>query len=48
MTIGKLIADGAYDDNDIFRYLAADDGIQHCIKVRKNAKVGWKKRKKHS
>ncbi len=48
ITIGKLIADdddGAYDGNNIFRYLAADDGIQPCIKVRKNAKVGWKKGK---
>ena len=41
-TIGKLLADGAYDGNDIFRYLA-DNGILPCIKVRKNAKVGLKK-----
>ena len=40
--IGKLFADGAYEGNDIFRYLA-DKGIQPCIKVRKNAKVRWKK-----
>ena len=41
-TIGKLIADGAYDGNDIFRYLG-DKGIQPCIKVRKNSRVRWKK-----
>ena len=42
ITIGKLFADGAYDGNDIFGYLA-DNGIQPCIKVRKNSKVRWKK-----
>ena len=31
--IGKLFGDGAYDGNDIFRYLA-DKGILPCIKVR--------------
>jgi len=41
-TIGKLLADGAYDGNDIFRRLA-DNGILPCIKVRNNARVGWKK-----
>ena len=41
-TLGKLFADGAYDGNDIFRYLG-DNGILPCIKVRKNAKVRWKK-----
>jgi hypothetical protein len=42
-TIGKLFADeGAYDGNDIFRYLA-DNGILPCIKVRKNSRVRWKK-----
>ena len=41
-TIGKLFADGAYEGNDIFRYLG-DNGILPCIKVRKNARVGWKK-----
>ncbi len=42
--IGKLFADdGAYKGNDIFRYLG-DIGILPCIKVRKNARVGWKKR----
>ena len=40
--IGKLFADGAYDGNEIFRYLSADNGILPCIKVRKNAKVRWK------
>ena len=40
--IGKLFADGAYDGNNIFRYLG-DNGIQLCIKVRKNSKVRWKK-----
>ncbi len=40
--IGKLFGDGAYEGNDIFRYLA-DNGIQSCIKVRKNARVRWKK-----
>jgi DDE family transposase len=41
-TIGKLFADGAYEGNEIFRYLR-DNGILPCIKVRKNARVGWKK-----
>jgi len=40
--IGKLFADGAYDSNDIFRYLT-DNGIMPCIKVRKNSRVRWKK-----
>ena len=40
--IGKLFADGAYEGNDIFRYLG-DNGILPCIKVRKNAKINWKK-----
>ena len=45
-TIGKLFADdGAYESNDIFRNLAVDNGIMPCIKVRKNAKVRWKKMK---
>ncbi len=42
ITIGKLFADGAYDSNDIFRYLG-DNGILPCIKVRKNSRVRWKK-----
>ena len=42
LTIGKLFTDGAYEGNDIFRYLS-DNGILPCIKVRKNARVGWKK-----
>ena len=41
-TIGKLFADGAYEGNEIFRYLR-DNGIMPCIKVRKNARVRWKK-----
>ena len=40
--IDKLFADGAYDGNDIFRYLG-DNGILPCIKVRKNAQVRLKK-----
>ncbi len=41
-SIGKLFADdGAYDGNNIFRYLA-DNGILPYIKVRKNASVGLK------
>jgi hypothetical protein len=44
VAIGKLFADdGAYDSNDIFRYLSADIEILSCIKVRKSARVGWKK-----
>ena len=39
--VGKLFADGAYDSNDIFRYLA-DNGILPCIKLRKNARVRLK------
>jgi hypothetical protein len=41
-TMGKLLADGAYEGNDIFRYLS-DNGILPCIKVKKNARVRWKK-----
>jgi hypothetical protein len=41
-TASKLFADGAYDSNSVFRYLS-DNGILPCIKVRKNARVGWKK-----
>jgi hypothetical protein len=44
ITIGKLFADGAYECKDIFKYLG-DKGIQPCIKVRKNARVRWKKGK---
>ncbi len=36
--IDKLLADGAYDGNDIFKCLA-EKGIVPCIKVRKNARV---------
>src|SRR6478609_10748709 len=41
-TTGKLFGDGSYEGNEIFRYLR-DNGILPCIKVRKNARVGWKK-----
>jgi len=41
-TIGKIFGDGAYDNNDAFRYLS-DNGILPCIKVRKSAKLRWKK-----
>jgi hypothetical protein len=34
--------DGAYEGNDIFRYLSADNGILPCIKVQKNAKIKLK------
>jgi hypothetical protein len=45
LTIGKLFGDdGAYEDNEIFRYLE-DNGILPCIKVRKNARIRWKKGK---
>ena len=43
ITIGRLFADGSYDGNDIFGYLG-DNGIEPCIKVRKNSRVRWKKR----
>ncbi|HXT84109.1 MAG TPA: transposase [Verrucomicrobiae bacterium] len=42
VSIGKLFGDGAYEGNNIFRFLS-DNGIQPCIKVRKNARVRWKK-----
>ena len=38
ITIDNLFADGAYEDNSIFGYLA-DNGIQPCIKVKKNARL---------
>ena len=38
VTVGKIIADGAYDSNAVFKCLA-DSGILPCIKVRKNAKA---------
>jgi hypothetical protein len=40
-TTGKLLADGAYDDDDVFRCLS-DNGIYPCIKIRKNARAGVK------
>jgi hypothetical protein len=43
ITIGKLFADdGAYECNEIFKN-PAYKGIQPCIKVRKNARIRWKK-----
>ncbi len=42
ITIGELFADGAYESNDIFRCLG-DNGIMPCIKVRKDARIRWKK-----
>jgi hypothetical protein len=39
--IDNILADGAYDSNAVFGYLA-DNGIFPCIKVRKNAKVNKK------
>ena len=42
-TTGKLFAYGtSYEDIDVFRYLC-DNGIQSCIKVRKNSIVRQKK-----
>jgi hypothetical protein len=40
--IGKLFGDGAYEGNEIFRSLT-ENGILPYIKVRKNARVRWKK-----
>ena len=34
----KVLADGAYDSNSIFQFLA-NRGILPCIRVRKNSKV---------
>ncbi len=42
VSIGKLFGDRAYENNNIFKYLS-DNGIQPCIKVRKNARIRWKK-----
>ncbi len=42
ITIGNLFTDGAYDGNEILRYLG-DNGILPCIKVRKNSRIRWKK-----
>ena len=39
--LDKLLADGAYDSNDIFRFLS-ENGILPCIKVRKNARIRLK------
>jgi hypothetical protein len=42
VAIGKSFGDGAYDSNDIFRYLE-DNGILPCIKVRKTLELSKKK-----
>jgi len=43
IAIGKVFDDkGAYNSNDVFRCLT-NNGMQPCIKVRKNARVGWKR-----
>ena len=42
ISVGKIIADGAYDSNAVFKCLA-DNGILPCIKVRKNSRFRWKK-----
>jgi hypothetical protein len=42
-SIGELFGDdGIYEGNEIFRY-SSNHGILPCIKVRKNARVRWKK-----
>ena len=41
MRIDKVFADGAYDSNAVFRYLA-DNGILPCIKVRRNTNINKK------
>ncbi len=40
-TAGRLFADGAYDNNNIFNCIA-DNGILPCIKVSKNARIKLK------
>ena len=40
-TVCKLFADGAYDGNDVFRYLS-DNGILPGIKTIKNARIKLK------
>jgi hypothetical protein len=42
VTASKLFANGAYDNNSVFKYLT-DNGILPCIKIRKNSRVIWKK-----
>jgi hypothetical protein len=42
-SIGELFGDdGIYEGNEIFRY-SSNHGILPCIKIRKNARVRWKK-----
>jgi hypothetical protein len=45
-TTGKLFGDGAYEGNEIFRYLG-NNGIIPCIKVRKNARARWMKKREY-
>jgi hypothetical protein len=40
ITVDKVFADGAYDSNNVFGCLTADNGIMPYIKVRKNIRVG--------
>ena len=46
-TTGKLFGEGAYEGNEIFRYLG-NNGIMPCIKVRKNARVRWMEKREYS
>nr|MBA3285947.1 IS5 family transposase [Nitrosopumilus sp.] len=41
ITVCKLLADGAYDSNDVFRCLS-DNGTLPCVKLRKNARIKLK------
>ncbi len=41
MTIDKILTDGTYDGNGIFRCLS-DNGILPCIKVRRMQRLNWK------
>ena len=42
LTIGKLFGDGAYEGNEIFKFLTYK-GILPSIKLRQNSRVRWKK-----
>jgi Transposase DDE domain len=42
-TVDKLFADGAYDNNDIFRCLTDKGTLPYFIKVRNNSRAKWKK-----
>jgi hypothetical protein len=41
-TIGKLFADGAFDGNDVFRFLG-DNWMFTCIQVRKYSRFRLKR-----